>query len=141
MNRYLEMSDYELVDPKDVLIEPVALFESWETVDGIVYHKWRKEGEEDWHWVKTAYKEPPVIFWKHVTLTEYEEFYKTKKDDGNPKGSDWQGMETVDVKTSIPLDDNVIDILTSTPSVYKPIQADDPHNTLGEDILATGTWK
>lgn len=67
--------------PEDVTINRITLFESWETVKGVVYHKWRKEGESDWHWEKTAYKESPVIFWKYVTPDEYEKFYKNRKSD------------------------------------------------------------
>lgn len=81
------MADEILVDPKDVVIERITLFESWETVGGVVYHKWRGEGEKDWHWQKTAYKEPPVILWKYITPTEYDQFYKDKKDDGKPSGA------------------------------------------------------
>ncbi len=82
----MDSLEYKAVDPKDVVIERITLYESWETVNGTVYHKWRKEGETNWHWEKTPHKEPPVVFWKHVTPIEYDAFYKGK-DDGEPEGT------------------------------------------------------
>ena len=69
------MSDKTIsVDPKDVTIDYVTVFQSWEKIDGVVYWKWRAQGEKDWHYKKTAYTESPVIEYKRMLPEEYKLF-------------------------------------------------------------------
>lgn len=79
-SRITRIEDYQLVDPKDVVIDYVTIFQSWEKIDGIVYWKWRCKGEEDWHYKETAYKESPIIEYKKMTPEEYEMFVKCNKE-------------------------------------------------------------
>jgi hypothetical protein len=61
-----------VVDQKDVTLPRITVFESWEKIDGVVYYKWKREGDEDWHTQATPYPETPIVRYIYLTPEEYE---------------------------------------------------------------------
>lgn len=63
------------------MTKTVTIFEDWVEVGGAIWYKWKLEGEKEWHFKRTAYKEKPVIYMKVLPIKEYEMFFKDMDED------------------------------------------------------------
>lgn len=60
------------------MADTVTFYETYEKRDGVVYYKWRLEGDEDWHEKKTALKEVPYTISRTLPEEEWSLLYKEK---------------------------------------------------------------
>lgn len=52
--------------------DTIVIYEDWnEDADGTIWYRWREENEKDWHHIRTAYKQKPVIRMKRLHRYEY----------------------------------------------------------------------
>lgn len=65
----------------------IAIYEDWEKVGDTVFYKWRTDGEDEWHYRKTPYKDKPVVHFRYLTQEEWEYF---KQDSDEIK--DWEDI-------------------------------------------------
>ena len=49
----------------------VRIYEDWVEIEGTVFYKYRKEGEEQWRYKKTPYTQKPVVQFRLMTPEEY----------------------------------------------------------------------
>lgn len=65
----------------DKSIDTITIFEDWAEIEGAVWYKWRVEGEKNWHWRRTAYKQKPVVYMKRLPREEFNILLKEDNDE------------------------------------------------------------
>lgn len=66
-----------VVDPKDLTIEHVEIWERWQTIDDVVYREWKTPDEKEWHRKKTAHKDNPWVVLRFLNPIQYERLQST----------------------------------------------------------------
>lgn len=59
--------------------QSITIYEDWDEIDGVIWYKWKRADEDspaeegEWHYIRTAFKQKPVIRWKSMSEVEYKE--------------------------------------------------------------------